>query len=87
MFNFLKKIKFKRKRKEILTTKELSFSDLAGTPVILQIRINGNDTLLALVDEKNGTEFLLDHELATLLNLMIQSYNLHEAFLSFDDEK
>lgn len=91
MFQFLKKLKLKfklkSKKKPISTTNEVSFSDLAGTAINLQVRINGHDTVIAIVDEKNGYEIILDHGLATLLTVMLQSYNLHETFLNLEDEQ
>lgn len=91
MFQFLKKLKpnfkFRSKKKQIHTSKEVSFTDLAGTAIDLQVRVNGHDTVVAIIDEKNGYEIILDHGLATLLSVMLQSYNAHETFLNLEDEK
>lgn len=74
------KIKSKTKKTEYKTTQDVSFIDLSGKELTLEIRINGNNTALAIIDKKNNQEFILDHELVTLLNVLLQSYNLHETF-------
>ncbi len=89
MFNWLKKMTSKRTKKdkkEYKTTHEVSFVDLTGKDVILEIRINGNETLLSIHDKKNELEFSFDHELVTLLNVLLQSYILHETFPNLEEE-
>ena len=74
-----------RKRKKYETAQEVSFFDLAGKEVKLEIRINGNDTLLAVKDEKNNSEIMLDKELVTLIDVLLQSYILHEVFPNLEE--
>ena len=78
--------KLPKKIKRISTVQEVSFTDLAGTSLILEIRTNGNDTMLVLTDKKSQLEFLFDQELATLLSVLIQSYAVHKVFPDLDEE-
>ena len=89
LFSKLKTVlpkKPKKKVRRISTAQEVSFADLAGTSLILEIRTNGNDSMLVLTDKKNTVEFLFDQELATLLSVLVQSYAVHEIFPDLDEE-
>lgn len=73
-------------KKVYKTAQEVSFVDLAGKEISLEIRVNGNDTVLVIKDKKNEVEFMLDAELTTLLNVLLQSYITHTTFPDLDQE-
>ena len=90
MFSKVKQI-FKRKKKKKDSYKiaeSVSFKDLTGKQITLEIKTNGNDTML-LIRDKDDTQsiFTLDQEIAVLLNVLLQSYSLHGVFPDLEDNK
>ena len=81
----LPKKKLKRIKK-YNTTQEVSFVDLAGNIIKLEIRVNGNENMLVLTDKKQQIEVILDQELSTLLTVLLQSYTMHNIFPDLDEE-
>lgn len=81
----LPKKKLKRIKK-YNTTQEVSFVDLAGNIIKLEIRVNGNENMLVLTDKKQQIEIILDQELSTLLTVLLQSYTMHNIFPDLDEE-
>lgn len=81
----LPKKKLKRIKK-YNTTQEVSFVDLAGNIIKLEIRVNGNENMLVLTDKKQQIEIILDQELSTLLAVLLQSYTMHNIFPDLDEE-
>lgn len=79
---------FFRKRnkynKSYQTAQEVSFTDVSGKEITLEIRVNGNDTLLVMIDKKTETEFSFDKDLISLFSVLLQSYVLHEIFLDLN---
>jgi len=86
LFKKLSLSKKSTNKKIYKTAAEVSFVDLAGKEVFLEIRVNGNSTILVIKDKKEETEFMLDSELATLLGVLLQSYISHEVFPDLDQE-
>ena len=88
MFRKIKQIFSKKKKPtKYKTTQEVMFRDLAGKEVTLEIRINGNDTLLSIHDEDKTIEFLFDQDTATLFDALIQYYAMHGIFPDLSDEE
>lgn len=91
MFNKVKQYFSKRKNKKkntYHTTESVSFKDLTGKRITLEIQTNGNNTMLLIRDKEDTKSlFTLDQEIALLLNLFIQSYTLHGVFPNLEDEK
>lgn len=85
MFGLFKKRK-NRNKKGYKTAQSASFKDLMGKEVVLEIKTNGNDTLLLIRDKKQDLQFALDKELVSLLDVLLQSYVLHEVFPDFEEE-
>lgn len=86
LFKKLLPSKKSKPKKIYKTAQEVSFVDLAGKEIFLEIRVNGNDTILVIKDKKEETEFMLDTELTTLLNVLLQSYITHTTFPDLDQE-
>jgi hypothetical protein len=84
---FPKKSKFTYQA-EYEITESVSFHDLAGKDLHLEIRTNGNSTIVVLFDDKKTVEFQLDQEKATLFGVLLQSYATHGVFpqLGLDNE-
>lgn len=83
---FSKKEKSKESEKKYKTTSEVSFVDLTGKDIILEVKVNGNETLLNIHDKKNEIDFSFDRELVTLLSVLLQSYILHETFPNLEED-
>ena len=81
------KQKSNKDKKKYKVVQQASFADLAGKPVELGIRANGNNKLLSIkVENENQTEIMLDQEKAILLSVLLQSYAAHEVFPDLDEE-
>lgn len=91
MFSKVKQLfsKHKSRRKEIYqTTESVSLKDLTGKKIILEIKVNGNNTMLLIRDkDETQTIFTLDQETALLLNVLLQSYSLHGVFPDLEEKK
>lgn len=92
MFSKVKQLFFKRKNKKkdgYSTTESVSIKDLTGKKLILEIQVNGNNTMLLLRNKEKDGEivFSFDQELALLLNVLLQSYSLHGVFPNLGDEE
>jgi len=91
MFSKVKQIFIKRKNKKknsYQTTESVSFKDLTGKRITLEIKTNGNNTMLLIRDkDENQSMFTLDQETALLLNVLLQSYSLHGVFPDLEDNK
>ena len=83
---FFSKIKTK-KRDEYQTAGTVTFKDLKGTKTILEIRSNGNNTMLLLRDGEDKVEFAFDPEITSILTVLLQSYLLHGIFPDLTDTK
>lgn len=81
MFKKIKQI-FSKKKKfmRYKTTQQVTFRDISGKEIFLEIRVNGNDTLLSIYDKDKSTEFVFDQEAATLFNALVQYYTMHGVF-------
>ena len=87
MFRKIKQIFSKKKKPtKYKTTQEVTFRDIAGKEVILEIKVNGNTTLLSIHDEDKVTEFMFDQEAATLFDALLQYYAMHGIFPDLSDE-
>ena len=82
MFKFIKKIVKKgvKKQRKYDTTSEVSFKDSTGKEIVLEIKVNGNNTLLIIKDKKSEVEFALDKDCTALLAGLVQSYILYDIF-------
>ena len=89
MFRKIKQIFSKKKKKptKYKTTQEVTFRDIAGREIILEIKINGNATLLSIHDEDKVVEFMFDQDTATLFDALIQYYAMYGIFPDLTDEK
>lgn len=88
MFSKVKQIfsKPKKQRKNSYqTTEVVSFKDLTGKLIKLEIKTNGNDSMLLIQDKEDL--FTLDQEGAVLLSVLLQSYSIHGIFPNLDNEK
>lgn len=91
MFSKVKQLFIKQKNKNksgYQITESVSIKDLTGKRIVLEIKKNGNNTMLLIRDkEDTSVIFTLDPEIALLLNVLLQSYSLHEVFPDLDEEK
>ena len=87
MFKKVKQIFSKRKKRaKYNTTQSVKFRDIAGKEITLEIRVNGNDTLLSVYDTDKTIEFLFDQETAVLFNALVQYYAMHNVFPDLSEE-
>jgi hypothetical protein len=91
MFSKVKQLFKERKNKKkdmYQTTESVSLRDLTGKKITLEIKTNGNNTMLLIRDkDETQTLFTLDQETALLLNVLLQSYSLHGVFPDLEDKK
>jgi len=86
VFSSIKKL-FKKKikaQKEYTTSSEVSFKDSTGKKIELEIKANGNTTLL-IIKEKE-LNFVLDKECVSLLIILLQSYVQYETFPDLNED-
>ena len=76
MFSKVKQLFIKRKNKNksgYQITESVSIKDLTGKRIVLEIKKNGNNTMLLIRDkEDTSVIFTLDPEIALLLNVLLQ---------------
>lgn len=72
--------------KQYVTTNIVSFHDLTGKDVYLEIKTNGNSTLVTIHDKDKKTEFKLDQEQAILMGALLQEYGITGKFPDLEDE-
>ncbi|MBO4622466.1 MAG: hypothetical protein J5691_01130 [Bacilli bacterium] len=88
MFSKVKQLFSKRKKRaKYNTTQSVKFRDMAGKEIVLEIRVNGNDTLLSIHDPDKTVEFLFDQEAAVLFDALVQYYAAHNVFPDLTDEE
>lgn len=76
MFGYLKKI-FKRHKnikKIVIENKPITFKDLQLKDIIIQVKPNGNDTMLELIDLKEKDSLIFDREQCLLLATIFNEY-------------
>lgn len=87
MFSKVKQIFSKRKKKaKYSAAQSVKFRDISGKEIVLEIRVNGNDTLLSIHDPDKTVEFLFDQETAVLFNALVQYYAMHNVFPDLSEE-
>jgi len=77
MFKNIKKYFTKSKNKSpkpFYTTSMVSFQDMKLQNIVLEVRSNGNDTLLHILEKKNNTEFILNDEQCVLFSAILNEY-------------
>lgn len=89
MLSKVKQYFFKRKNRKngYQTTESVSIKDLSGKRITLEIKTNGNSTML-LIKDKEDTQavFTLDQETSLLLTVLLQSYSLHGIFPDLEEK-
>ena len=78
MFNIIKK--WFRKTENFENNENFSenqiitFSDLKAQNIIVEVRQNGNNTILVITENKSKTEIILDKEQCILLSALFSEY-------------
>lgn len=78
MFNIIKK--WFRKTENFENNENFSenqiitFSDLKAQNIIIEVRQNGNNTILVITENKSKTEIILDKEQCILLSALFSEY-------------
>lgn len=85
---FFGKRKPAKKSGTYLTAESVSLKDLCGKKIVLEIKTNGNDSML-LIKDKSDTQqiFTLDRDCALLLIVLLQSYSLHGVFPDLEEKE
>lgn len=86
MFNIMKKLFRKTKnfenQEKISETQVITFNDLKAQVITVEVRQNGNNTILVITENKSKTEIILDKEqcilLATLFNEYYEKENINK---------
>lgn len=75
------------KKDKYQIAESVSFKDLSGNQITLEIKQNGNDTILLIRDKDTKVLCAIDQELSLLINVLLQSYSLHGVFPDLEEIK
>lgn len=87
MFNIMKKLFRKTKNFEnsekISENQVITFNDLKAQVISIEVRQNGNNTILVITENKTKTEIILDKEQCILLATLFMEYSKKENINQF----
>lgn len=87
MFNIMKKLFRKTKNFEnsekISENQVITFNDLKAQVISIEVRQNGNNTILVITENKTKTEIILDKEQCILLATLFTEYSKKENINQF----
>lgn len=87
MFNTIKKLFRKtensKNNEKISEIQSITFNDLKAQVITVEVRQNGNNTILILTENKTKTEIMLDKEQCILLSALFAEYYEKENISNF----
>lgn len=87
MFNIMKKLFRKTENsktdEKISEFQVITFSDLKAQNISVEVRQNGNSTILVITENKSKTEIILDKEQCILLSALFTEYANKENINTF----
>lgn len=79
MFKYIKKVfSHKKEIKEVTENKPIVFKDLQLQEVVIQVKPNGNNTMLELINLTNNTILIFDPEQSLFLSAIFNEYGKTE---------